>query len=170
MYFSFVAPNRNEVKRTPRSSEFCSCNWPRLSLSNRASAGASANRSLNVRLVSGTPACVSGATKIAVQSIGIDESSTLASSVLGMPSNPELAIGEFGIGLFGIGEFGIGAAPTAEFGIGLFGIGAPANRPSVVAGTDESGTFAAPAGTEASSAVSESPARAPSAGTQAENS
>ena len=80
-----------------------------------------------------------------------------------MPSRPEFGIGEFGIGLFGIGEFGIGlfgigefgigAAPTAEFGIGLFGIGENANAPSSAGGTELSGTFAAPAGTDGSSEV-----------------
>ena len=81
-----------------------------------------------------------------------------------MPSRPEFGIGEFGIGLFGIGEFGIGlfgigefgigAEPTAEFGIGLFGIGENANEPSSAGGTELSGTFAAPAGTDGSSEVS----------------
>ena len=105
--------------------------------------------------------------KIVLQSIGIDERRIFDRSVGEMPSKPELATGlfgtgEFGTGLFGTGEFGTGlfgtgAAPTAEFGTGLFGTGAKANCPSTAAGTDESGTFAAPAGADASSAVSARP-------------
>src|SRR5262249_11490930 len=99
-----------------------------------------------------------------------------------MPSKPEFATGlfgtgEFGTGLFGTGEFGTGLfgtgeAPTAEFGTGLLGTGANANCPSTPGGTDESGTFAAPAGMDASSAVSASPAFGTGAvaDTQAENS
>ena len=99
-----------------------------------------------------------------------------------MPSRPEFGIGEFGIGLFGIGEFGIGlfgigefgigAEPTAEFGIGLFGIGENANEPSSAGGTELSGTFAAPAGTDGSSEVSFRPVSvlAVVTATQAENS
>ena len=164
MYWSFVAPKRNETNRAPRSSVFCSCSWPSFRVLNRVERGRvpveveqrqARHRHAGLRVRSDedrAPVDRDRREQHAVEQAPAecrrDPSSGSANSGSGCSGSANS-----GSGCSGSASSGSAPSPTAEFGIGLFGIGENANAPSSDGGTELSGTFAAPAGTDGSSEV-----------------